>query len=85
MAIDGGNGSTASGGFITISSSVGMATSSKSVTILTSNAGTAVVLGDLLLGTGTASVGNNGALDIKSGLSASSLGGSNLSGLRHQH
>ncbi len=76
QSIDGGDGSTASGGFITISSGVGTATSSGSVAVSTSNAGTAVVSGDLLLSTGTASIGNGGALDIGSGSSASGLGGS---------
>jgi hypothetical protein len=76
VAMDGVNGSTALGGSITISSGVGMATSLGSVVVLTSNAGTAGVLDDLLLNTETASVGNSGALDIGSGLSASSSGGS---------
>ena len=66
----------ASGGFITISLGIGTATSSRSLTILTSNAGTAVVLGDLLFGTGTASVGNSDVLDIESGSSVSGSGGS---------
>ena len=64
MTINGGDGSTALGGFITISSGVGTATSSRSVATLTSNAGTVGVSGDLVLSTGTASVGNSGALDI---------------------
>jgi hypothetical protein len=45
-------------------SGVGMATSFGSVAVLTSNAGTADMLGDLLLSTGTVSVDNSGALDI---------------------
>ena len=45
VAIDGGDGSMALGGFITISLSLGTATSSRSVTIFTSKAGTAVVSG----------------------------------------
>ncbi len=64
MAINGGNGSMASGGSITFSSGIGMATSFGSVAVLMSNAGTAGVTGDLSLSTGTASVGNSGALDI---------------------
>ncbi len=58
------------------SSGVGMATSLESIAVLMSNAGTAGVLGDLLLNTGTASIGNSGALDIGSDLSASGSGGS---------
>ncbi len=54
MAIDGGDGSTASGGSITISLDLGTATS----------AGTAGVLGNLSLSTGTVIVGDSGALDI---------------------
>jgi hypothetical protein len=38
--------------------------------------GTEGVSSDLLLNTGTASVGNSGTLDIRSGLSASISGGS---------
>ena len=53
-----------------------MTTSSESVTILTSNAGTAGMLGYLLLSTGTVSIGNSGTLDVGSGSSASGLGGS---------
>jgi hypothetical protein len=40
------------------------ATSSRSVATSTSNAGTVGVLGDLLLSSGTVSIGNSGALDI---------------------
>ena len=69
-------GSTALGGSIAISPGVGMVTSSGSMTVLMSNAGTAVGLGDLPLSAGTASVGGSGALDIGSGSSASGLGGS---------
>ncbi len=53
MTIDGGSGSMALGGSITISSSVGMATSLGSMAVLTSNAGTLGMLGDLLWNTGT--------------------------------
>ncbi len=72
VTIDGGNGSTASGGSITISLGFGTATSSGSIVVLTSNKGTAGVLGDLSLNTVPASIGNSGALDIGSGLSAHS-------------
>ncbi len=64
VTINGGDGSTASGSSITISLGVGTATSSRGVATSTSNAGTAGVSGDLLLSTGTASVGDSGALDI---------------------
>ncbi len=64
MTIDGGNGSTTSGGSITFSLGVGMATSSGRVAVLTSNTGTAGVTGDQLLSTGTVRVGDSGALDI---------------------
>ena len=64
VAINGGNGNMASGSSITFSSGVGTATSFGSVAVLMSNAGTAGVMGDLLLSTGTASVGDSGALDI---------------------
>ena len=64
VTINGGNCSTASGGSITISSGIGMATSFGSVAAWASNAGTVGVSGDLLLSTGTASVGNSSALDI---------------------
>ncbi len=65
MAIDSGNGSMASGGSITFSSSIGRATSFGSGAILMSNAGTAGMTGNLVsLSTGTASVDNSGALDI---------------------
>ena len=63
---------TASGGSITISLGIDMATSSRIVVVLTSNAGTAGVSGDLLLSTGTLSVGNSGALDIGCGTTRSS-------------
>ena len=76
VPIDGSNGSTALGSSITISSGMCMTTSSESVTILTSNAGTAGMLGYLLLSTGTVSIGNSGTLDVGSGSSASGLGGS---------
>jgi hypothetical protein len=62
------------GSSVTISLGVGTATSLGSIAVLTSNAGTAGVLGDLLMNTGTASIGNSGALGIESGLSASGLG-----------
>ncbi len=52
----------------------GMATSLGSVAVSTSNTGTAGMSGDSLLNTGTASVGDSGALDIKSGSSLSALG-----------
>jgi hypothetical protein len=54
VATNGGNGSRASGGSITISLGVGTATST----------GTAGVLGDLSLSTGTAIIGDSDALDI---------------------
>ncbi len=76
VTIDGGNNSMALDGSITISLGIGTATSSGCIAVLTNNAGTAVVSGDLLLNTATASIGNSGTLDIWSGLSASSLGGS---------
>jgi len=49
---------------------VGKATSSRSVDVSTSSAGTAGMLGDLSLGTGSATVGDSGALDIGSESSA---------------
>ncbi len=58
VTIDGGGGSTALGGSITILSGVGTATSSGSVGVLTSNAGTVGMSGDLLWNTGTACVGD---------------------------
>ncbi len=76
MTIVGGDDSMASGGSITISLGVGTATILESVAESTSNAGTAAVLGDLLMITGIARVGNSGTLGVGSGLSASGLGGS---------
>ncbi len=73
--IDCVDGSMALGGSITISSGVGMATSSGSVAVSKSSAETVGMLGDLLLNTGTARLGD-GALGIGSGLSASGLGAS---------
>ncbi len=64
VAINGGNGSMALGSSITFSSSVGTATSLRSVALLMSNAGTAGIMGDLSLSAGTASVGDSDALDI---------------------
>ena len=64
VTIDGGDGSAASDGSITIPSGIGTATSSGIVVVSTSNAGTVGVSGDLLLSTGTLSVGNSGTLDI---------------------
>ncbi len=64
VTIDGGDGSAASDGSITISLGIGTATSSGSVIVSTSNAGTVGVPGDLLLSTGTLSVGDSGTLDI---------------------
>ena len=48
------------GGFIMISSGVGTETSSGSVSVSTSNAGSSGVSGDLSLNTGTASAGTSG-------------------------
>ncbi len=76
MTIDGINGSMAFGGSIITSLGGGMATSLGSVTVLISDAGTAGMLDDSSLSTGTVSVDDSGTLDIKSGLSASGLGGS---------
>ncbi len=56
VTIDGGDGSMALGGSITISLGVGTATSSGSVAISTSNTGTAGMLGDLSLTPGAASM-----------------------------
>jgi hypothetical protein len=75
VTIDGVDGSMALGCSITISLGVGFATSLGSIAILARNAGRAGALGDLSLNTGTASVGDSGALDIGRGLSASGLGG----------
>jgi hypothetical protein len=77
VTIDGGNGSMALCGSVTILLGVGRATSLVSVAVSTNNAGTAGVSGDLLTNTGTVSLGNSGALGIGSGLSASGLSGSN--------
>ncbi len=71
-----GDGSMALGSFITISLGVSKATSFLSVAVSTSSAGTAGVLGDLLLSTGNATVGDSGTMDIGTGLSVSGLGGS---------
>jgi hypothetical protein len=68
------DGSMALGGSITISSGAGMAKSSGSVAVSTSNTGTAGVSGDLSLNTGTASIGDSGPLDTRSGLSVSGSG-----------
>ncbi len=65
----------ASGQSITITLGVGRATSSGNVTVLPSNAGTVGVLDDLLMNTGTASIGNSGNLGIGSGSSASGSDG----------
>ena len=46
--------------------------------VSTSSAGTAGVLGDLLLSTGNATVGNSGTVDVGTGLSASGSGGPSL-------
>ncbi len=59
VAIGGGDGSVSSGGSTTFPSGVGAATSFGSVAVLMINAGTAGVTGDLLLSTGTVSVGNS--------------------------
>jgi hypothetical protein len=64
------------GGSITISLGISMSTSFGSATVSASNAGTPGVLDDQLLSTGTASVDNSGAFDIRSGSSASGLGSS---------
>jgi hypothetical protein len=74
--INGGNGSRALGGSVTITLGIGRATSLVSVAVLPSNAGTAGVLGDLLMNTGFASIGDSGALGIGSVLSASGSDGS---------
>ena len=55
---------------------MGMATSSGSVVVSTSNAGVSGVSGDLLLDTGSVHVGDSGSIDIVSGSSASGSGGS---------
>ena len=65
VAINDGDGSMASGSSITFSSGVGTVSSFGSVAILMSKAGTVGVTGDLLLSTGTVSVGDSGALDIE--------------------
>ncbi len=62
MTIDGGDSSTALGGSITISLGIGTATSLGSIAVSTSNAGTVGMSGEFLMNTGTASVGNSGAL-----------------------
>ncbi len=64
MTIVGTNGSTALGGSITISSGVGMAISLGRVAVSNSNTGTAGILGELSLKTGTARVGDSDALGI---------------------
>ncbi len=74
VTINCGDGSMVLGGPITSSSGFGTSTSLESMAVWRSNAGTAGVLGDSLLNTGTARVGNSGALDIKSGSSTSGSG-----------
>ncbi len=76
VTIDGVNGTIAPGGFITISLGIGMATSLGCVALSKSNAGTAGMVGDLFLNTGTVRVGDSGALGIGRGASASGSGSS---------
>ncbi len=64
VRIEEGNVSTASGGFITISSGVGMSTGLESVAVSTSSRGTVGVLSDLPLSTGDATVDNGGTVDF---------------------
>ncbi len=75
MTINGRNGSMALVDSITISSGVGIATSSGHVAGLTSNTGIAGILGDLLLNTGTASIGNSSAFGYWEWLVCVWLGG----------
>ncbi len=76
MTIPGSHGNMVLGGSVTTSLGIGTATSSGSIAVWTRHAGTVGKLGDLLLDTGTKSVGGSGASVIGSGLPASSLGGS---------
>ncbi len=74
VTIDGSDGTTALGGSITILLGICTSTSLGSVAVLTSNAGTVVVLGDLLLNNRILSIGDSCSLGIWSGLSASGSG-----------